>query len=494
MRILIPFFYIVCCFQLQINAMEEKNKTNSSKGSTTCCRRKGLKRQNRSYSEEIRPIYKCSRTSTEIDQTPKPMECFTEDGKINIMDAEHNMHKLSAQAASHSKFLAMIIKNRKSGIGKGPIKLPFKNTVTLLFLKLIDAATTPEDQIIKNVEEILNESIKNNEYIKNVEEIFNIFKDIFSYKEEKKEKNALQNEYDLDLLKLFYISQEMVGFFDVEYLKKPLAAYIIKRIHQSHDGNITEIQNTIKKGIESIQPHLAKQWYLQFGTEKDFIAPDMDYSFSIRDLHVHGKLPNVNAYGQLILSGYRIHDLDGLKNIKNKEKVKELHLSQNLITSLPKNYFKKYNNMQSLFIDYNPLSQISPEAFFKLKALKKLTISHTKLTTIPETAFAGLDSLEELNLSCNKLTGVPEYILMPLQNLKIIDLSCNCIESLYENTFHRNVKLKYIYLHENYLKYLEPKLLQDLNELSWLSLHTNSLSQENIAELSEHIPSETTIA
>ena len=370
-----------------------------------------------------------------------------QDTMVEILDGEGIIHNISLGTARYSKFLYDAILYRQMGFESGPIRLPYnRNELTILLNLLQTTHHQHKPAMMADVTTILRR---------------------------------------FDLPELNAICQEIIGFLNIDKLAEPLADYIIQVIHNKAQGDQQETLNILRECNHLVQPLLAKYWYLRFGQDQNFIAPDLNFSFSIRELLEHGKLPSPDSYGQLVLSNLRINNLDGLQAIPGIQHVKRLFLSGNNLTHIPSHSFESLHALETLYIEDNPLTQgISPDAFLGLFNLRLLSISNNQLDRIVKGTFNGLENLEELNLSCNRLFELPKDSLLQLKNLRILNLSENKLSSLSTELLSQTPYLQYVYLHSNPIRLLSPETFRHLSTLKWLSIHTTQLTERDIDALS----------
>ncbi|XP_022092464.1 leucine-rich repeat protein SHOC-2-like isoform X1 [Acanthaster planci] len=179
--------------------------------------------------------------------------------------------------------------------------------------------------------------------------------------------------------------------------------------------------------------------------------------------------------------------------------LKELSLSENILTSLPKS-LEGLCSLTVLKLVGNKLKELS-EDFGTLKSLRRLELDENELTTLPgsfgllenleilEAAdnslealpanFGGLRHLEVLNLSNNRLATLPRSF-GSLPSLRRVDLSSNKLEELmdYFDSCHCLEKL---FLTGNRLSTL-PDWIGKLPKLQEISLRDNQLAAKPLPE------------
>lgn len=375
---------------------------------------------------------------------------------FELLDSDGCTHSISLGTARYSKFLYDAIMYRQRGFGTGPIRLSYNRNEMTVLLRLLQTTRHQHKQdMMAEVATILSR---------------------------------------FDLPTLNTICQDVLGFLNIDKLAEPLADYIIQVIHNRTRGDEQETLNILRGCNHLVQPLLAKRWYLRFGKGQNFIAPDLNFSFSIRELLEHGKLPTPNFYGQLVLSGFRIDNLDGLQAISGIQEVKELFLSGNNIAYIPPHSFESLHQLEILYLEDNPLRQgIGLDAFSGLFNLKILYLANNQLDHIVEGTFNGLEKLGELHLACNRLSELPKGSLLPLRNLHTLDLSGNQLSTLSTEVFSQTPHMQQIYLHNNPIRLLSHETFSRLDELKWLSIHSTQLTECTIQSLSSQISSKAAV-
>lgn len=134
-------------------------------------------------------------------------------------------------------------------------------------------------------------------------------------------------------------------------------------------------------------------------------------------------------------------------------KLETLDISNNNITTIDDNNFRKTSNLIDLNLSWNRIAVISTDAFAGLSALKRLDLSHNQLRQFTINVFFPLQNLEALILSGNKYLnetfnrddmdlyfklGVPATLV----RLEINDANLNAID-VHLGTSLREIYLKY---------------------------------------------------
>jgi len=107
--------------------------------------------------------------------------------------------------------------------------------------------------------------------------------------------------------------------------------------------------------------------------------------------------------------------------------LKELHLNDNLIESLPDEFGVGLTSIRKLILHHNRLTHL-PQDLAGLHGLKFLSLHTNTLECLP-LGIECLTSLKTLELSCNRLRELPPTMAF-LQQLRKIELQSNCFISL----------------------------------------------------------------
>ena len=160
---------------------------------------------------------------------------------------------------------------------------------------------------------------------------------------------------------------------------------------------------------------------------------------SVKSLLEAGKTFTFSEDGILSLKNLNITDLDGLSDIPDVETVCTLVLSDNKISSLCQEHFKKFTTLKKLFLARNKISTINDNTFCDLSNLQELLIHDNPLTLISSKAFVGLKSLTYLNFINKEVTtieGNPFYELP--QSVKIKFECIRNTSAMADNTMSTN--------------------------------------------------------
>ena len=317
-----------------------------------------------------------------------------------------------------------------------------------------------------------------------------------------------------------------VNYLDIEILKAPVADVMIQHLYKKHGGDRKLIASILMSMAtpSSAVPYewrnlLAKRWFLNYGKGKNFILPNLDYGFSIKELEDYNKLPKIDENG-LVLSGLRINDITGLTGLSSisyiitssESGISGLNLSNNRLTKLDPGVFSGLK-VHTLFLNHNNLTKLDPGVFSGLK-VRMLGLNYNNLTELDPGVFSGLklDALFSITttlpnwilvyflasnwtrfLNHNNLINLKPGIFKGLKTLVDLDLSNNKISKLEAGIFEGLNILAYLNLSNNKLSKLEPKVFDSLKNLYWLGLYKNNLDATEEDRLRKELPANVTI-
>ena len=164
--------------------------------------------------------------------------------------------------------------------------------------------------------------------------------------------------------------------------------------------------------------------------------------------------------------------------------IKWINLSRNLLSDLPKNFFKhQRQTLTHLDLSQNSLTLLDKNVFANLSKLSFLDISHNKLETLHPKAFEGLKQLEDLNLGHNQITNIHPVLFSHLINLQSLILSGNRLGSIEPTTFSNLASLSHLLIDSNKLEHrLDQNMFANLkNTLKVLDLSQNQVRGVNEA-------------
>lgn len=164
--------------------------------------------------------------------------------------------------------------------------------------------------------------------------------------------------------------------------------------------------------------------------------------------------------------------------------LKHIDISFNLLSSINENSFPE--EIERISLVYNSLITVPPQLLHQLQGLKEINLSSNKITLLPKQIFAFNINLELLYLDYNKLTVV--NFELP-QSLISINLSGNLIHLIQDNVFHGLKALQQLYLHHNLLNSTAYKtfIISDLQNLVSLDISYNYFNTIDVADVKKHL-------
>lgn len=158
--------------------------------------------------------------------------------------------------------------------------------------------------------------------------------------------------------------------------------------------------------------------------------------------------------------------------------LKVLDLSQNAINSFDNRAFANVGGLEELRVNAGlTLTRLPPQPMHFLANLKILDMSNNRLTFLQNDCFRKMRHLKLLNLQDNKLEKLSRHMFRGeyTPELESVHLSFNSIEEIDSQTFHDIRTLKYIYLDDNLIKKIGKTAFSNLENLEYLSLEGNNI-------------------
>ncbi|EDS26928.1 toll [Culex quinquefasciatus] len=168
--------------------------------------------------------------------------------------------------------------------------------------------------------------------------------------------------------------------------------------------------------------------------------------------------------------------------------LKEIHLADNNIWSLPNEVFCPLYTLKVLNLTGNRLSDISqlglsdwgkgPIAPGKAcnTGLEVLDLSGNDVTLMPDNGLSALRSLNALYLQNNLVKEIADRAFVGLGTLEILNLSNNKLTALTPELFQSSRKIRQVHLQNNSLSVLAPGVFEGLDRLETLDLSRNQLT------------------
>ena len=157
-------------------------------------------------------------------------------------------------------------------------------------------------------------------------------------------------------------------------------------------------------------------------------------------------------------------------------KLEKLNLSNNQIRSLPATLFSDLVELEDLNLNNNEIGSLPATVFNNLSELETLDVSHNKIRSLAATVFSNLSQLEELNISHNQIRSLSASLFNNLSALKELGISDNQIASLPTDVFSSLTNLEYLWLHNNNLTSVTANAFANLTNLKGLALDGNEVA------------------
>jgi Leucine-rich repeat (LRR) protein len=119
---------------------------------------------------------------------------------------------------------------------------------------------------------------------------------------------------------------------------------------------------------------------------------------------------------------------ENMFNWTGAERLPELSLENNRLTSLPANIFDPLWGLKTLNLNHNQLQILEVSLFSNLKHLQFLDMRGNKLSTLPVGLFTFQNKLISLDLSDNLLSTLDVNVMTPLLKLDALNISVNPLD------------------------------------------------------------------
>ncbi|XP_073537513.1 uncharacterized protein [Phyllobates terribilis] len=156
--------------------------------------------------------------------------------------------------------------------------------------------------------------------------------------------------------------------------------------------------------------------------------------------------------------------------MKNVKSLKELNLSNNIITTIEICSENISMELVHLNLSFNYLTSLTEDQFLCLEKLKSLSLNDNKIQTISKYSFRGLKTLEILHLKSNYLYSLGEFAFAGLFSLKQLILNENFLEEISDPAFNDLTKLEEIAI--DFKNMVSMSWSQNMESLKTMSLKT----------------------
>jgi Leucine-rich repeat (LRR) protein len=184
------------------------------------------------------------------------------------------------------------------------------------------------------------------------------------------------------------------------------------------------------------------------------------YQEKLQELHLNkNKLSSINN-----------KTFQGLKSLT------VLNLRENFLEELPKGLFSIMPKLEELNLGQNRISKIDPLAFDGLTALRVLYLDDNVLSSVPTASFSVLGSLAELHVGLNAFSYLPDDAFKGLGKLSVLDLSSAGLSNISMNAFRGLTGLRSLNLVDNKLQRIPTAQLSHLSRLEELTIGQNEFA------------------
>lgn len=160
---------------------------------------------------------------------------------------------------------------------------------------------------------------------------------------------------------------------------------------------------------------------------------------------------------------------------------RRLDLSRNQLSSLAKEQFSHWGNLEKLILSRNKFTSLNEDVFLGLTNLRILDLSYNMLTSLPEKIFSGLSVLSTLRLEMNLLQDMHPDVFVSTPHLDSLLLGYNTAlgKSIMKSADFLTVvlqrNLSYLALNNMSIEHLPNYLFNDARQLRHLSLADNPM-------------------
>ncbi|XP_060518349.1 insulin-like growth factor-binding protein complex acid labile subunit [Cylas formicarius] len=170
-----------------------------------------------------------------------------------------------------------------------------------------------------------------------------------------------------------------------------------------------------------------------------------------------------------------------LSSINNKtfqglKSLTVLNLRENFLEELSQGIFSILPKLEELNLGQNRISLIHPLAFDGLLGLRVLYLDDNLLTSVPTPSFSVMGSLAELHIGLNAFYYLPDDAFKGLGKLAVLDLSSGGVANISEHAFRGLSGLRNLNLADNRLHQIPTVQLAYLSRLEELTIGQNEFT------------------
>ncbi|KAL1491676.1 hypothetical protein ABEB36_012236 [Hypothenemus hampei] len=161
------------------------------------------------------------------------------------------------------------------------------------------------------------------------------------------------------------------------------------------------------------------------------------------------------------------------KTFQGLKSLTVLNLRENFLEELSRGIFSILPKLEELNLGQNRIAKIDPLAFEGLLSLRVLYLDDNLLSTVPTSAFPLMGSLAELHVGLNAFNTLPNDCFKGLSKLSALDLSSGGITNISQDAFKGLTGLRNLNLADNRLEEIPTSQLSHLVRLEELIIGQN---------------------
>ncbi|XP_074027159.1 uncharacterized protein isoform X2 [Leptinotarsa decemlineata] len=165
------------------------------------------------------------------------------------------------------------------------------------------------------------------------------------------------------------------------------------------------------------------------------------------------------------------------KTFQGLKSLTVLNLRENFLEELSKGLFSILPKLEELNLGQNRISKIDPLAFDGLFSLRVLYLDDNSLSAVPTPSFSVLGSLAELHVGLNGFTVLPDEAFKGLGKLSVLDVSSGGLSNISSNAFRGLTGLRSLNLADNRLVQIPTAQLGYLSRLEDLIIGQNEFTR-----------------
>uniref|UniRef100_A0AAR5PT54 LRRCT domain-containing protein n=2 Tax=Dendroctonus ponderosae TaxID=77166 RepID=A0AAR5PT54_DENPD len=164
------------------------------------------------------------------------------------------------------------------------------------------------------------------------------------------------------------------------------------------------------------------------------------------------------------------------KTFQGLKSLTVLNLRENFLEELSKGIFSILPKLEELNLGQNRIAKIDALAFDGLQSLRVLYLDDNLLSVVPTSAFPVMGSLAELHVGLNTFNSLPDDAFKGLSKLSVLDVASGGITNISEHAFRGLSGLRNLILADNRLQQIPTSQLGYLSRLEELTIGQNEFA------------------